>query len=159
MGAAHSLTMIIKCTICNYTQNSNHNRITPSVNLMSQIMEKNNSIEILLTELFKNSYVCVECNNLLHIDYDLHDYLSLDFEEQDISVELGKIQPLLHHNSKEFVLGGVIEFEICESGFKKYTALCRSLQGFWSRKEDVKKFANINEKKFVKIAIIIYLQN
>ena len=159
MGKINSLTMIIKCEICDFTQTSNHNNILPSLKISIAILEKNNFVEILLNELFKNHYACGKCNGSLQVQYNLNNYVSIDIEDQNLTIELCKIQQVLNYDSKEFILAGVIEFEVCTSGLKKYTALCRSLQGFWNTKENIKRFKNITEKNSVKVAVIIYIQN
>ena len=160
MGSVYSVTLNISCDNCNFTSTSNHQSILPSPNHSNNILKEHVFVNVILDELLKTEYACSLCKSSLKILYDFNKYICIDIENMCTEIRLSTIQNLLNFNNKQFVLSGVIEVENCAlSGLKKYTALCRSLQGFWIRKDTKKKFKNPSESSIVKVALIIYIEN
>ena len=82
-----------------------------------------------------------------------------DLKNQNINVELYAINDRFILGNKEFILSGALEFQISESGNKDYTAYCRSVEGYRSRKKNNLKYRKKFQKKKMSdnLAILFYI--
>ena len=67
----------------------------------------------------------------------LDNYIAIDFENQNVEVNLYKIQIYHFNGHKKYQLTGAIGVRNCKtSSNKDYKAYCKSIGGFWYRKSD-----------------------
>ena len=157
LGNIYSLKRILHCKKCNWNQFSTHATILPLIEISKEILQNKDFIKYFLTQN-NNQFICGKCKNILEIHYEIKKFLIIDIEQQNLRLDIFKLPETIVFENKNFVLSGVIEYELFDSGHKKYVAFCRSVGGFWSRKDEKKKFNSIfKHGADLLVAMIIYV--
>ena len=160
MGQKFSLTRETFCSNCNITKEMHYNYILPCAKLTSDTLKTKYFVRDLL---FSNKLICSICNNILITEYASHHYIAVDLENQHININLNEIEDTLFFDNKAYILSGAIEVENSKAENKNYIAYCRTIQGFWVKKDCKVKKKKItkssNSKLFVKLAFLIFIKS
>lgn len=161
MGENYSLSVSWECEGCRIQKKSNHNFVQCQFKVTQEILNSKYFVSDLINYYGNNKVGCTSCGQGVYLKCTLHyNYVAIDMEHLDTEIDLYQVQTNFIHNTKTYVLSGAIEFKVSPiTGNIDYTAYCRSVKGFWSRKTSgFKLFYNIPKTKCtIKIAMLIYV--
>ena len=153
------ISVVWECKKCSIKRSSNHNYIQYEVKV-SESNLKSFVLEVL--DYYENNVIgCTYCKNDVTLSCSLHDnYLAIDFEHQNIKIDLHQVQVTFIKNAKTYFLCGAVEVFCNENtGNNDYKAYCRDVSGYWSQRcSGYKPFRSMSKKKFpINLAMLIYV--
>lgn len=161
-GTLAGISRTLYCTSCKKNMGeSRHNTLEFSsmhLEIIKEYIEKPNFVTCLFNS---QNLICGGCHSALEITYDYGEWILINLEDIDLTINIYNLHSSFVLKKKTFILIGVIE--VCQSTnspHKKYTSICRDLSGYWSRKEPgVGKFNKRQPKINLKPALIIYINS
>lgn len=124
-----------------------------------------NNVFNIKEELLKNMFLkdfCKQCHSTLDKTFEFQDYLALKPILENTVITLSKISETVELNQKTFFLAGVIAFTppSLKNSPKHYIAYCRSVNGFWQQRDNLKnKTVSVNKNTQLKVALILFVHN